>query len=134
MKNKVFSCATGHRSAPFVRPVIAGLALGTCFLFSEMAVAAERPCFPTILVFATSAKSEVESRRQVLVAWTTEARKHGEAFASWRLAWEKTIECGRRPDGAFQCRASGKPCGIVQVPGTLPPGTNPVVRPKPGSA
>ena len=61
-------------------------------------------------------------------------RKHGEAFSSWRLAWQKTIECGRRPDGAYQCRATAKPCAIVQVPGTLPPGTQPIVRPKPGSA
>ena len=76
----------------------------------------------------------LEARRQVLVAWVTEARKHGEAFSSWRLAWQKTIECGRRPDGAYQCRATAKPCAIVQVPGTLPPGTQPIVRPKPGSA
>ena len=130
----MFSRETNQRNAPFARPAIAGLVLATCFLLPRIALAAERPCFPSILVFATSAKSEIEARKLVLVAWTNEARKHGEAFASWRLAWEKSIECGRLPSGAFQCRAVAKPCGIVQVPGTLPPGTNPVVRPKPGSA
>ena len=96
--------------------------------------AATRPCLPAIQVFATDPTSETEARRKVLLAWSTEARKHGEAFTSWRLAWKKSIECGRMPAGGFQCRAVAQPCGISQVPGALPPGSKPVVRPKPGDA
>ena len=115
----------------FMAAALAGTSLGGLAL---PVMAAERPCFPAILVFATDAKTELDARRKVLIAWTAEARKHGEAFASWRLAWQKTIECGRLPAGGYQCRAVGKPCAIVQVPGSLPPGTKPVVRPKPGTA
>ena len=125
----------GFRPIRVAGVVVAGLAVASLAALTAVPVnAAERPCFPAVLVFATSPKSELEARRLVLVAWANEARKHGEAFTSWRLAWQKTIECGRQPDGAYQCRANGKPCAIVQVPGTLPPGTKPVVRPKPGNA
>ncbi len=137
-----FRCATPSAVARlmFARPIAARLiatgliAAGLTAMTATPVVAAERPCFPALLVFATSAKSELDARRLVLLAWANEARKHGEAFANWRLAWEKSIDCGRRPDGAYQCRATGKPCAIVQVPGTLPPGTKSNVRPKPGSA
>ena len=113
---------------------IACVGLGLAGLVSRAAQAASRPCFASILVFATDAKSEPEARKKVLLAWSAEARKHGEAFTSWRLAWQKSIECGRLPAGGFQCRAVAQPCGISQVPGALPPGTKPVARPKPGDA
>ena len=123
-----------------IRTPLASLALASLALAklaamtTSPAAAAKRPCFPVVLVFAASPTSELEARKQVLAAWSTEARKHGEAFSSWRLAWQKSIECGRRPDGVYNCRAAGKPCAIVQVPGTLPPGTKPVARPRPGNA
>ena len=98
-----------------------------------VASAATRPCFDVIIAFGTD-PSEQEARRKALLAWSKTAARHGEAFTSWRLAWQKTIDCGRMPQGAFQCRAVGKPCGISNVPGNLPPGTIPVPRAKPGSA
>ena len=114
--------------------VFAGLGLTGLGFTNFAAEAASRPCFPSILVFATDAKSEPEARKKVLLAWSAEARKHGEAFTGWRLAWKKSIECGRLPTGGFQCRAMAQPCGISQVPGGLPPGTKPVPRSKPGDA
>lgn len=98
------------------------------------ALSATRPCFDVIITFGTDPATEPEARKKALLAWSKEAAKHGEAFTSWRLAWQKTIECGRMPQGGFQCRAVGKPCGISNVPGNLPPGTIPVQRPKPGAA
>ena len=98
------------------------------------AVAASRPCLDVIITFGTDPASELEARKKALAAWTAEARKHGEAFTAWRLAWQKTLECGRMPQGGFQCRAVGRPCGISNVPGNLPPGSTPVPRPKPGAA
>ena len=113
-----------------------GLAVGLVGygVWNHAAEAASRPCLPSILVIATDAKSEIEARRKVLLAWSAEAGKHGEAFSSWRLAWQKSIDCGRLPDGQFQCRAAAQPCGIAQVPGSLPPGSKPQPRPKPGDA
>ena len=109
--------------------------LGVGIGFAHRATeAASRPCLPSILVIATDAKSEIEARRKVLLAWSAEAGKHGEAFSSWRLAWRKSVDCGRLPTGEFQCRAAAQPCGISQVPGTLPPGSNPQPRAKPGDA
>ena len=101
---------------------------------STAAEAATRPCFPAILAIATDAKSETEARKKVLLAWSAEAGKHGQPFASWRLAWHKSIDCARLPTGEFQCRAAAQPCAFTQVPGTLPPGSKPVARPKPGDA
>ena len=108
--------------------------LGVGIGFAHRAAAASRPCLPSILVIASDAKSEIEARRKVLLAWSAEARKNGEAFTSWRLAWRKSVDCGRRPTGEFQCQAAAQPCGIAQVPGTLPPGSKPQPRPKPGDA
>ena len=112
-----------------------GLAVGLvgCGVWNH-AAAASRPCLPSILVIASDAKSEIEARRKVLLAWSAEARKNGEAFTSWRLAWRKSVDCGRLPTGEFQCRAAAQPCGISQVPGTLPPGSKPQPRAKPGDA
>lgn len=102
--------------------------------FPLAANSASRPCFDVVIAFGTDPASEPEARKKALLAWSKDAAKHGEAFASWRLAWQKIIECGRMPQGGFQCRAVGKPCGISNVPGKLPPGTLPVPRPKPGAA
>lgn len=107
---------------------------GLLFILPLPSIAATRPCLDVIITFGTDPASELEARKKALVAWGNEARKHGEAFAAWRLAWQKTLECGLMPKGGFQCRAVGKPCGISHVPGNLPPGSAPVPRPKPGAA
>ena len=113
-------------AAVLVLAIGAGVATAT--------LAATRQCLEPIIAFGVDAKLENEARRKALAAWTADARKNGEVFAQWRLAWQKSIECNRLPSGGFQCKAIGRPCGITQIPGQTPPGARPVVRPQPGAA
>jgi hypothetical protein len=84
--------------------------------------AAVRYCRAPIATEGEHAKSEAAARRLALDRWAAEARRLGEAYASWRLATPRDIACQGRAGGGHVCRAVASPCAIAQNPDRLPAG------------
>ncbi|MDQ8697889.1 hypothetical protein [Hyphomicrobium sp. LHD-15] len=84
--------------------------------FETTAIAAVRLCQPVVSSGLVSAPTELEAKKRALDAWKAMALQHGEAYASWRLATDKLLECLPRKAGGFECLATGAPCTIEQAP------------------
>ena len=103
----------------------AGLGVGAvavAMLGALPAQAAVRQCTtrPTIAT-GEDAASEAAARKQALGRWVAEAAKiGGTAWTSWRLATSRDLNCQKRAEGGFACRAVAMPCMIMQNPDVLP--------------
>ena len=54
--------------------------------------------------------------------WSSRAGTLGRGYEHWEHADERSMECKKNDQGAFKCKATGRPC--------LPPGTLPENVPK----
>lgn len=84
--------------------------------------AATRVCADLISGSGEDRQSEMVAKQQALAAWTSAAAKLGPAFTLWRNAAQKSLACTSGAAG-WKCAANARPCGVAQVPGTMPPGT-----------
>ena len=85
--------------------------------------AATRVCGDFIAGSGEDRQSEMVAKQQALTAWTSAAAKLGPAFTLWRNAAQKSLACTSGAAG-WKCAANARPCGVAQVPGTMPPGTH----------
>ena len=98
--------------------------VGVLFSFAmPTAQAAIRVCGEFIAVADEDANSETRAKQKALTGWISAASQLGQAFALWRNASEKSRSCMRLAQGLWRCQAYGRPCGVSQVPGSLPRGT-----------
>lgn len=86
----------------------------------ELANAAVRLCEMSVSSGLVSGSSEHAARRDALTAWKSKAMRHGERYASWRIAIDKLLKCLPR-DGGYECLARARPCTIEQAPGRRQP-------------
>ena len=61
-------------------------------------------------------KSELQSKKLALESWVARARRHGDGYTRWGIAWNRQLDCSRTDGGLFRCKAAGRPCTISQVP------------------
>lgn len=94
----------------------------------DRAESAVRLCKSSTSSGLQAGRTEIEARAQAVSAWITAASAHGERYAAWRVAIDKTIACSPKGDGGFHCLAKAAPCTISQVPpGTFVPYKKPGV-------
>lgn len=80
------------------------------------AAAAVRECRDIVSSEIASAPTELNAKIKALEQWQAKALKHGTGFDTWRLAFDKSLQC--YPKGPeFECVAIGRPCMINQAPG-----------------
>jgi hypothetical protein len=79
------------------------------------AEAAMRVCGAFVAGDLATDANEKDAKRRALQSWTEKARALV-AHASWHVAAEKALTCGRGPDQSFRCLARGFPCTIRQAP------------------
>jgi hypothetical protein len=80
------------------------------------ASAAVRECGEIVSSEIVSAPTELEAKKKAIDEWHAKALKLGVAADSWRLAYDKSLQCF--PKGStFECVAFGRPCIINQAPG-----------------
>jgi hypothetical protein len=106
-----------------------GAAVGAALLAGSAggALAATRVCAPRLDGVWHSAATERAARTGALASWVAQAGRLGPAFASWRLANNKSITCSAPAGGQVRCQARGSPCIMSQVP--LRPGAPLPFRP-----
>lgn len=78
--------------------------------------AAVRLCEAAVSSGPVRGPNESTARAAALAIWKSKAKKHGEPYASWRIAAEKVLQCLPRQDGGVECLASARPCTIEQAP------------------
>jgi hypothetical protein len=61
-------------------------------------------------------KSELVAKQRALESWLSQARKYGEQYTRWGIAWNRQLDCARTDTGSFRCKAVGRPCAVRQVP------------------
>ena len=61
-------------------------------------------------------KSELVAKQRALESWLVQARKYGEQYTRWGIAWNRQLDCARTDIGSFRCKAVGRPCAVRQVP------------------
>lgn len=105
-----------------------GTAAGAVLMagYAGGASAVTRVCGPRLDGVWHSATTERAARSGALASWVEQAGRLGPAFASWRLAGNKSITCSAA-GGQVRCQARGSPCIISQVP--LRPGVPLPARP-----
>ena len=64
----------------------------------------------------TEDKSEPRARKLALESWVAHARRHGEGYTRWGIAWNRQLDSTRTDAGLFRCKANGHPCTVAQVP------------------
>ena len=69
--------------------------------------------------------NEAVARKRALDSWVGHARRLGEQYTRWGIAWNRRIDCSPLEHGGFRCQASGQPCTIQHVP---PAGITPLKR------
>jgi hypothetical protein len=80
------------------------------------AYAAVRECGEIVSSEIVTAPTELEAKKKAIEEWHAKALKLGVAAESWRLAYDKSLQCF--PKGSvFECVAFGRPCVINQAPG-----------------
>jgi hypothetical protein len=87
--------------------------------------AAVRRCGDFVASAGEDRGSQSAARQKAMAGWIERATTLGPAYGAWRLAVDKSFSCLRLPDGTHRCQAMARPCGISNVPGALPPATNP---------
>lgn len=71
--------------------------------------------------YSTGATQE-EALKAAQSWWSSRAGTRGRGYEHWEHADERSMECKKNDQGAFKCKATGRPC--------LPPGTLPENVPK----
>jgi hypothetical protein len=61
-------------------------------------------------------KSELVAKQRALESWLVQARKYGEQYTRWGIAWNRQLDCARTDIGSFRCKAVGRPYAVRQVP------------------
>jgi hypothetical protein len=87
-----------------------------CMISAPPALGAWAICNREIVSEPAIAKTELEAKRLALADWTEKARRDGEAFTRWQLAWNRRLTCEPADSGLYQCTALGRPCRISQTP------------------
>src|SRR4029077_4569181 len=61
-------------------------------------------------------KSELVAKQRALESWLVQARKYGEQYTRWGIAWNRQLDCARTDTGSFRCKAVGRPWASGQAP------------------
>ena len=102
-----------------MKAAIAGVALMALPLVCVVPIeagAAVRGCQKPLAGDIAEDRNEMLAKKRTLENWVARAGEHGEQFTSWRIAWDRQIECERTELGFYRCKAVGRPCAIQQVP------------------
>ena len=98
-------------------PALAVLAAGAAAMLpGAPALAAVRSCKPPVASNLSTAPTEPLARKAALESWIAKAKVHGDRYAGWRIAAQKTLKCVKGTAGGFDCIAYGAPCTIEQAP------------------
>jgi hypothetical protein len=79
------------------------------------ATAAVNECVAEIAGQRVAAKAELEAKKLALADWIAQARKLGEGYTRWQIAFNRRFDCQPAPPGV-SCQAIARPCMIKQVP------------------
>ena len=79
--------------------------------------AAVRSCKPAVSGAIARAPDEATGKRKALESWTSKAAQFGQAYTSWRIAYQKVLGCKKAVSGeGVECIAYAAPCTIAQTP------------------
>ena len=108
----------GHRgTTSILRSPVAALAVATPAMLSlGDAQAAVRLCQGEVTSGLVAGETELVAKKGALDGWKAKALSFGEAYASWRLADRKFLECLPAKSGGYECIARAAPCTIEQAP------------------
>jgi hypothetical protein len=96
-----------------------GLAvIGAVCVVPIEARAAVGVCNPSHAGEVIEDRSELQAKKRALESWVSQAKRYGEQYARWGIAWNRQLECARTDAGLLRCKAVGRPCTIQQVPPT----------------
>ena len=65
-------------------------------------------------------KSELVAKQRALESWLSQARKYGEQYTRWGIAWNRQLDCARTDTAPSAARPSVVPVWSGKSPWTVP--------------
>ncbi len=79
--------------------------------FAHPAIAeSERFCGDPVESGQSKGQTQEEAMAAAQQWWSSRAGALGRGYQNWDFADDRSVECGREPDGSFSCKATGRPC------------------------